>query len=421
MILKEASGRQDDICQIERLAAAHPCVRDKADAEIWRIRSGEAGEGSAAHFLNREFRESTRVAVLHDIRLHCGDGDFAQIDHLLIHRVQGTAWILETKNYSGDLHCDEHGDWMVFYNRRPTHVPSPVEQAKRQGIVLERWLKHHEIKGVSRIVPVVLTNPRARISRKHLRPDDHVVKSDNFGRWFQDQANGIGPGTALGMIGRYLVSGMSEMELRHLGRKISDAHQPATFDWATRLGVAPSTGRSNASSMKPSPDIPGNAIFRWMGKDLVFCPSPDGLYRCLVSDPEIHAFASRGAAGPDAGKYKTTGPSTGIWALEEAFLPYLQARLDAAASQLTSTPAGTVRGSIPHALSSNPKSQVQTPFGIITTHALDDGRVALRHARNDALNEAVAQACRGRAQWNPRYRNWIVRKEDLSSIIASIR
>lgn len=349
MILKEATGRDDDIREIERLVALNPQIRAKAETEIRNIRSGLSGEGSAAHFLNREFRDSKRVAVFHDIRIDCGDGDFAQIDHLLIHRVQGTAWILETKNYSGDLSCDEHGDWVVFYNRRPTPVPSPVEQAKRQAIALDRWLKKHGIKGVNRIVPVVLTNPKARISRKHLRSDDHVVKSDNFARWYQEKTDSIGAGTALAMMGRFLVSGMDEMQLRLVGRKICDAHQPARFDWAGRLGVNNTEKKSSG-----------------------------------ISAASVQTSLKR-------------------------FAPF--ARAVAASVGAIATPSGRTA----------PNDQIVTPLGIIRTQTLDDGRIALRHDRNDQLSVALSAACKSRGQWNPRYRNWIVRAADLPSIIAAVR
>lgn len=350
MILKEASGRDDDIHAIERLAAANPRIRDKAESEIRKIRSGMSGEDSAAHFLDREFRDSKRVAVLHDIRISAGDGDFAQIDHLLIHRIQGTAWILETKNYAGDMSCDEHGDWVVFYNRRPTAIPSPVEQAKRQAIVLERWLKRNEIKGISRINTVVLTNPRARITRKHLKADDHVVKSDNFARWYQKQVDGIGAGTALAMVGRFLVSGMDEMQLRMLGRRIGDAHQPASFDWAARLGVS------------------------------------------------------------------TNGPSDRHTPVSASAIPPLRKL-----SPLVEAVAGNRRSAPKPTPTSGDKGEVSTPIGIIRTQTLDDGRVALRHDRDDRLSNALSNACRGRGQWNPRYKNWIVRADDLSSILAAVR
>jgi len=350
MILKEASGRDDDIREIERLATMNPRIRDKAESEIRKIRSGLSGEDSAAHFLDREFRDSKRVAVLHDIRIDAGDGDFAQIDHLLIHRIQGTAWILETKNYAGDMSCDEHGDWVVFYNRRPTAIPSPVEQAKRQAIVLERWLKRNEIKGISRINTVVLTNPRARITRKHLKADDHVVKSDNFARWYQEQVDGIGAGTALAMMGRFLVSGMDEMQLRMLGRRISEAHQPASFDWAARLKVS-----QNGPTERTAP-----------------VPAP------------------------------VTSPVKKLAPLVQAI-------------------AGTRRSTSKPAPVGDDKGQVATPLGIIKTQALEDGRVALRHDRDDRLSEALSNACKGRGQWNPRYKNWIVKADDLSAILAAVR
>ena len=426
MILKEADGRDDDIREIEDLARAHPHIRYKAEDNIKRIRSGLSGEESAAHFLNREFRDSKRVAVLHDIRLACGDDDYAQIDHLLIHRVQGTAWILETKSYSGDLSCNEHGEWVVFYNRRPTAVPSPVEQAKRQAIALERWLKQRGIKGINRIIPVVLTNPRGHVSRKHLRADDHVVKSDNFARWYQDASESIGAGKALAMMGRFLVSGMDEIQMRLLGRKICDAHEPAKFNWPARLGV--SDNKMNRTNDQPT--------FRMMGRAIVFDRQASGAYRYANEDPELHSAFLAGALGRDAGTYSPKGGHTGILTMPAAMMPELQDRMDALYNQderpsvaLASTgrkdvrPTRVLGQTIAASMlaMANVKTEIETPLGKVRTQPLPDGRIALRAQGNPNLEKALSAACRGQAKWEPRYRNWIITAAQLPSIIANIK
>lgn len=238
MILKTATDRSADIAELERLARIHPSCAKKAQTEIANIRKGQSGEGTAAHYLDREFRDSTKTAVLHDIRLECSDGDFAQIDHLVINRVQGAAWILETKNYSGNLHCNEHHEWTLYYGRKPVPIASPVAQAQRQVVAFERWLRTHEITGINKVVPVVLVNPRSAINRKHLRPGENVIKSDNFRQWLDDQSQAIGFGGALMILGRFAISGMDEMKLRDLGKKICKANRPASFDWRARMGLS---------------------------------------------------------------------------------------------------------------------------------------------------------------------------------------
>jgi hypothetical protein len=101
VIFKEADDHSADIVELERLKVLAPKAAKAIEREIRNIRSGASGEKSAAHFINREFGRSERLAIIHDLRIGT-DGDFAQIDHLLIHRLQATAWVLETKTTPGD-------------------------------------------------------------------------------------------------------------------------------------------------------------------------------------------------------------------------------------------------------------------------------------------------------------------------------
>ena len=251
MILKEADNRAWDIDELERIAREHPHASAAAQSELSKIRKGLQGEGSAAHFLNRELRESTRTAILHDIRIECAEGGFAQIDHLIINRIQGIAWVLETKNYSGNMSCNEHGEWTVYYGKKPESIQSPVAQARRQASALEQWLKKNKISGINKVVPVVLVSPKSHINRKHLRADEHVIKSDNFSRWYEDQLGSVSAAGALLMAGRFAMSGLSPDGLRKLGEKLVEANQPARFDWEARMKVKGGKARTPAPS-KPA-------------------------------------------------------------------------------------------------------------------------------------------------------------------------
>lgn len=252
MILKRADDRSNDIAQLESLLSAAPDhLHDRIKSQIANIRTGSAGERDAAHFLDREFGSSSRTAILHDLRLEL-NGGVAQIDHLVIHRVQATAWVLETKNYAGRLTCDEHGDWTVWYGNKPRSIPSPVNQARRQCELLRQWLAVHNISSIHKIEPVVLISPSSSIDRSKLAAGNHVVKSDNFGEWWRKQSATIGLGTALRMIGKYALSGMSEEDLAHLGTMLAAAHQPAAYDWRSRLGLAHSAVLDTVSQSAPT-------------------------------------------------------------------------------------------------------------------------------------------------------------------------
>lgn len=235
MILKEADDRASDIAELQSLLQIHDEKHHTAiQKQIDNIRSGVSGERSAAHFIDREFSASKRVMVLHDLRIDY-KGDFSQIDHLLIHRIQGTAWVLETKNYTERLTCDEHGDWTIWNHGKPRPIPSPISQAKRHCETVRLWLEANGFKGIHTIHPVVLISPTSSVNRAKLKSTDFVVKSDNFGRWWEEQADKLSSVSLLGMLGRHLVNGMSQELMIFLADRLIKAHTPAKFDWASIL------------------------------------------------------------------------------------------------------------------------------------------------------------------------------------------
>ena len=317
MILKSAEGRDADLGELRRLRAdATQADQAKIDREIRNIEKGASGEKSAAHFINREFGKSRSMAILHDLRLQMGE-DVAQIDHLVIHRFQQAAWVLETKNFGGRLSCDEHGDWTLWKGRTPVSIASPINQARRQVILLKEWLSANGISTIRTIVPVVLISPTSSISRKHLRPEDHVVKSDNFGQWWEKQANEkVGVIAAFGMLGRHLIDGMSEEDLRNLGTKFCDAHTPLAREWERTLRLSSPVPRSEEASELPR--------------------------------------------------------------------------------------------------------VIESKLGNVTITRLADGRLTLRNEPGDELIAAVKASCKGRARWNPRFRNWVFDQSALPQIVSSL-
>lgn len=318
MIIKSAEGRDADLTELRRLRAeAAQADIAKIDQHIRNIEKGAVGEKSAAHFIDREFGQSPRMAILHDLRLKM-DEDVAQIDHLVIHRYQQTAWVLETKNFAGRLYCDEHGDWTVWKGRKPIAIPSPINQAKRQVTLLTQWLSANGISTVQTINPVVLISPKSSINRKHLGPDDHVVKSDNFGQWWQKQTDdNIGVIAAFSMIGRHLVNGMSEEKFLELGEKLCSAHTPLVRDWEKSLKLSPSSEKTEG----------------------------------FVDRPTV----------------------------------------------------------------------IESRLGAVTINELADGRFTLRNEPNDELIEIVKASCRGRARWNPRFRNWVFDEPTLPLIVSKLK
>jgi hypothetical protein len=110
------------------------------------------------------------------------------------------------------------------------------------------------------------------------------VKSDNFGEWSSKQTEAIGIGSALGMVGRHLISGMSPEEFLALGKRIVVAHVPAAYDWRAMLRLPRPSEEVEPTSSEPTPvvlDEPAGAapqiIVTPHGK-ITITRIPDGRY-----------------------------------------------------------------------------------------------------------------------------------------------
>lgn len=98
--------------------------------ESLRFRRGIQGERDAAYYLDNYLADTRDYAVLHDLRLELG-GETAQIDRLFISRTY-SFYMLETKNFSGNLKINEQREFSVGYQgEREFGVPSPLEQNHR--------------------------------------------------------------------------------------------------------------------------------------------------------------------------------------------------------------------------------------------------------------------------------------------------
>lgn len=156
--------------------------------EYWRLAPGLAGERDAAHYLDMSFSESKNHAILHDLRLEA-DGDTAQIDHLVVDRMLHF-FLLETKTYRGNLHINDHGEFMVEYpGERRFGIESPLEQSRRHEKVLKKVLERVGITGRAGLSPkfihVVMLHPKAIIHRPTAKAFDSsmVIKADQFQTW----------------------------------------------------------------------------------------------------------------------------------------------------------------------------------------------------------------------------------------------
>jgi len=341
MILKQSDSRSGDLAELTRLAGrCNSTQKRRLDSEYKKLTVGNQGERDAAHVMNRVFGESGSTGLLHNLRIGVR-GEFTQIDHLVIHRIQGRIWLCETKNYGGRLQCNEHGEWTVWYGKKPQPVPSPIQQARLQAIVLRRWLEENEYAYLE-VLPLVLIAPSASVDRRHLPDDVTLVKWDQFGDWWEKQAAGLNAFSVLKMAASAFWETRDTAWLSDLGEKLCEAHTPIVFDWETRLGIEP----ANAANQQ------------------------------IAELRNVHPLSATEKGSPPT-----------------------QEAADARKLDL------------------NP---ITSPHGDVTFIALGDTEVAIRNAAIEPLIEAVRGTVKGRGRWQPRFKNWIVKREDFAAVKREI-
>lgn len=170
MLLKTADDKSKRLALLEELQRSNLLSASQKKwlrEELMRVRKGIQGEKDSAYYLDQYFKHGANHVVLHDLRFVV-DGDVAQIDHLVINRGFGI-YLFETKNYSGNLAINEHGEFTAEYEDMRFGIPSPIEQSRRHARILQRLLKHlgigNRIGGEMNFFHVVMLHPKAIIKR----------------------------------------------------------------------------------------------------------------------------------------------------------------------------------------------------------------------------------------------------------------
>lgn len=230
MLIKSPDDKKKRLRLLEELRASDRLDERQKDwlrNEYRRLAPGTAGERDAAHYLDMSFSDSKNHAVLHDLRLEA-DGQIAQIDHLIVNRML-YFYLLETKTYSGSLHINEQGEFMVEYSgERRYGIESPLEQSRRHETVLKKVLERLEITGRAGTAPtfvhVVMVHPKAIIHRPPMDKFDTsmVIKADQFATWHAKFVDKLGVASVLpGMVnlrGRNTV--------KEWGEQLKGEHRP---------------------------------------------------------------------------------------------------------------------------------------------------------------------------------------------------
>jgi hypothetical protein len=194
--------------------------------ELHRFKKGLQGERESAHYLDSHFKDSANHALIHDLRLFVDD-EVAQIDHLVFARA-GMIYLIETKNYSGNLIINEHGEFTVDYDGERYGIPSPLEQSRRHERILQKLAEQLGIMGrVDKkldVHHVVLMHPKAIIQRPPPKAFDtsFLIKADQFPSWHQKFADQLGVGSVL----KGMLNLRSQATVREWAEKLCRQHRP---------------------------------------------------------------------------------------------------------------------------------------------------------------------------------------------------
>ena len=229
MLIKSADDQTRRIQLLEALQSSPRLDRwqkDKLRDYLQRKKTGLQGERDAAHYIDTHLREGDNHAVLHDLRFEIG-GSVAQIDHLIIGR-GFHFYLLETKNFGGNLHINESGEFTVEYGREKYGIESPLEQSRRHEAMFVRLLEELGISGrfaqQPRVFHAVLLHPRAIIKRPAAATFDTsmIMKADQFDTWRKQLIDSMGVPAVL----RLVANLVSVETITDWGKAIAARHLP---------------------------------------------------------------------------------------------------------------------------------------------------------------------------------------------------
>lgn len=229
MLIKSADDKSRRLTLLEDLQKSSLLDARQKEwlrVELRNLTTGIKGEREAAFHLDGHYKDSQHNVLLHDLRFVL-DGETAQIDHVVINRT-GYMVLIETKNYSGDLEVNAHGEFTVRYGRDRYGIPSPYEQSRRHARILSKLLERLEISTRTDKLPgfhnVVLMHPQAIIQRPDAKAFDtsFLIKADQFRAWHEKLVNGIGTGGVL----KALFNVRSPDTIREWGEKLKRQHRP---------------------------------------------------------------------------------------------------------------------------------------------------------------------------------------------------
>lgn len=305
MIIKAADDKRQEIAALERLLARHAedaRRRDQIEQMIRRLRAGIRGEEEAAYEMRVHWGDSKDWMVIHDLRVRHDDLT-AQIDHLLMNRWL-EIWVCESKRVSQGMSINDRGEFTVFSEGKPRGIPSPIEQVRRQSLILQRLLDARAVELPTRlgftlmpeIRSLVLVSRHGRITRPRAPIDgiDCIVKADQLRAKVE---TGFGDKKVSA-----LARAVGQETLEKLARALVGLHEPVRYNWAARLRLAPAQSsnapqrNSSVAANAAGPDTPrpachicGAAVTKGVARYCRSAPRFEGRIYCLTCQKSIES------------------------------------------------------------------------------------------------------------------------------------
>ncbi|MCH8530724.1 MAG: NERD domain-containing protein [Saccharospirillum sp.] len=216
-------------------------IAKQVKGDILKLKAGHSAEQTAAHLLDKQFQESKRAILLHDLRLDL-DGDVAQIDHLSINRF-GFVMLYETKSFSTGIKIDDEGVFWRWdgYAKRYIEIPSPILQSQRHEVTLKNALKVIGYEALH-FRHYVLVDYKAKLIKPKNGTFENVCRPDRLEDvWKKEEKGPIKLnelGAGLKGLGR-LVGGkaLGPEQLQDVGEKLAQMHTPLQMDVWSRYGL----------------------------------------------------------------------------------------------------------------------------------------------------------------------------------------
>lgn len=245
---------------LRRLLSNHP-KREDVIASIQKRWSGYRGEQNLSYHL--EFLPEKEYLIFHNIRLVMGKRT-CQIDFLVL--TPFAMFIIESKNLAGQLFYDQNVKRLIrIYQNQEESFPDPIMQARRQQILLKRWLEDHKVRECP--IPFLIsigpsaasfkTNGSHEIFQKILYAEQIPYKIEQLNQLYSER-----------IFSPYLLQKISDL--------LMESHTPPTIDILEKYGIS----RSDIISGVQCPLCSSSPMMRT--KNNWYC------HPCKKSSPNAH-------------------------------------------------------------------------------------------------------------------------------------